>query len=88
MELADNRSFWSDRARCRSEFLTDRSTSLSSAVLFIWARTDIGYKNFRPVASLLREVLSSEGSQAWLLDIHKNYIDLDLPSFIILHIGK
>ena len=86
MELVDNRSFWSDRARCRSEFQTDRSTALSNAGLFIWAGTDTGHKNFRPVPSLLREVLSREGSQAWLLDTHKNYIGL--PSFIILHIGK
>ena len=86
MELADSRSFWSDRAQCRSEFQTDRSTDLSVAVLFIWARPDTGHKNFRPVPSVLREVLSREGSQAWLLDIHKNYIGL--PSFIILHIGK
>ena len=86
MELADNRSFWSDQTRCRSGFKTDRSTALSSAVLFIWARTNTGYKNFRPVTSLLLEVLSREGSQAWLLDIHKIYIGL--PSFIILYIGK
>ena len=86
MELADNWSFWSDRARCRSEFQTDQSTGLSSAVLFIWARTDTGHKNFRPVPSLLREALSREGSQAWLLDIYKNYTDL--PSFIILHVRK
>ena len=86
MELADNRPSCSDRVRCRSEFQTDRSTGLSSPVLFIWAGTDTGHKNFRPVPSLLREVLSRECSQAWLLDIHENYIGL--PSFIILHIGK
>ena len=74
MELTDNRSFWSDQTRCRSEFQTDRSTGLSSAVMFIWARTDTGHKNFMPVPSLLREVLSREGPQAWLLDIHKNYV--------------